>query len=358
MDKRGDLVTINGAMGEGGGQILRTSLALSLCSGKPFRIVNLRARRKKPGFRHQHLVCVNAAAKIGDARIEGATLGSQELMFAPTTIRHGHYHFDIGTAGSTTLVLQSILPALLIANGPSTLILEGGTHNPFAPTFDFLQQVFLPIINRMGPKVEARLERPGYYPKGGGRLSAAIQPAKKLKAFCLHERGKILEQRAIATVAGLPRHIAQREIGVIGQKLGWGEECLYIKEEPADMGPGNIVTIEIKSEYISEVFTGFGERGVRAETVGDKAAKAALRYLDAGVPVCDHLADQLLLPFALAGGGSYNTLKPTSHTRTNSEVLKLFMDIGISMDRIRKDIWQMTLSQESLRSFKFRPPFE
>ncbi len=346
-DKRDVLVLIDGDMGEGGGQILRTSLTLSLCSGKPFRIINLRARRKKPGFRQQHLVCVNAAAKIGGARIEGATPGSQELMFAPTTIRPGHYHFDIGTAGSTTLVLQSILPALLIANGPSTLILEGGTHNPFAPTFDFLQQVFLPIINRMGPKVEARLERPGYYPKGGGRLSVAIQPAKKLKAFCLHERGKILEQRATATVAGLPRHIAQREIGVIGQKLGWGEECLYIKEEPVDMGPGNIVTIEIKSEYISEVFTGFGERGVRAETVGDKAARAALRYLNAGVPVCDHLADQLLLPFALAGGGSYNTLKPTSHTTTNSEVLKFFMDIGISMDRISKDIYQITLGIKS-----------
>jgi len=358
MDKRGALVTINGAMGEGGGQILRTSLALSLCSGKPFRIVNLRSRRKKPGFRYQHLVCANAAAKIGDARIEGAALGSQELIFIPTTIRPGHYHFDIGTAGSTALVLQSVLPALLIANGPSTLILEGGTHNPFAPTFDFLQQVFLPIINRMGPTVEARLERPGYYPKGGGRLSVTIQPAKNLQAFYLHERGKILEQRATATVAGLPRHIAQREIGVVGQKLGWGEECLYIKEEPADMGPGNIVTIEIKSEYISEVFTGFGERGVRAETVADKAAKAALRYLDAGVPVCDHLADQLLLPFALAGGGSYNTLKPSAHTRTNSEVLKLFMDIGISMDQISKDIWQITLLQESLRSFKFRPPFE
>lgn len=344
-DKREALLLIDGAMGEGGGQILRTSLALSLCLCKPFRMVNLRARRRKPGFRHQHLVCVHAAAKIGGAGIEGAALGSQELMFSPTTIRAGHYHFDIGTAGSTTLVLQSVLPALLIANGPSTLILEGGTHNPFAPPFDFLQQVFLPVINRMGPKVEARLERPGYYPKGGGRLSVTIQPTKKLQAFCLHERGKILKQRATATVAGLPRHIARREIGVIGQKLGWGEECLYIKEEPADMGPGNIVTIEIKSEYISGLFTGFGERGVRAETVADKTAKAALRYLDAGVPVCDHLADQLLLPFALAGGGSYKTLKPSLHTRTNSEVLKLFMDIGISMDRISKDIWQISLSQ-------------
>ena len=345
MDKRGVPVFIDGAMGEGGGQILRTSLALSLCLRKPFRIVNLRTRRRKPGLRRQHLVCVNAATKIGDAGIEGATPGSQELMFVPTTIKPGHYHFDIGTAGSTTLVLQSVLPALMLADGPSTLVLEGGTHNPFAPPFDFLQQVFLPIMNRMGSKVEARLERPGYYPRGGGRLSVTIRPAEKLQALCLRERGKIQKRRATATVAGLPRHIAQREINVIGQKLGWQEECLHIREESADMGPGNVVTIEIKSEYISEVFTGFGERGIRAETVADRAAQAALRYLNAGVPVCDHLADQLLLPFALAGGGSYNTLKPTMHTRTNSEVLKLFMDIGISMDRVSKDIWQITLFQ-------------
>lgn len=342
---REDLVSINGAMGEGGGQILRTSLALSLCLGKPFRIVNLRAGRKKPGLRRQHLVCVKAAAKIGGAKVEGASLGSQELTFIPTSIRPGDYNFDIGSAGSTTLVLQSILPALLMANGPSTLTLQGGTHNPFAPPFDFLEKAFLPIINRMGPKIKARMERPGYYPKGGGRLSVTIKPAKKLQILHLDERGEIQERRATATVAGLPRHIAERELRVIGEKLQWGKECLHIREESPDRGPGNIVTIEIKSKNITEVFTAFGERGVRAETVADKAAKAAYLYMDVNVPVGKHLADQLLLPFTLAGGGSFNTLQPTLHTRTNSEVVQLFQNIRISMDQVSKKVWQITVSR-------------
>jgi RNA 3'-terminal phosphate cyclase (ATP) len=342
---RDDLVSINGAMGEGGGQILRTSLALSLCLGKPFRIVNLRAGRKKPGLRRQHLVCVKAAAKIGGAKVEGASLGSQELTFIPTSIRPGDYNFDIGSAGSTTLVLQSILPALLMANGPSTLTLQGGTHNPFAPPFEFLEKAFLPIINRMGPKIQACLERPGYYPKGGGRLSVTIQPAKKLQILHLDERGEIQERRATATVAGLPRHIAERELRVIGEKLQWGKECLHIREESPDRGPGNIVTIEIKSKNITEVFTAFGERGVRAETVADKAAKAAYLYMDVNVPVGKHLADQLLLPFTLAGGGSFNTLQPTLHTRTNSEVVQLFQNIRISMDQVSKKVWQITVSR-------------
>jgi len=339
------LVRINGAMGEGGGQILRTSLALSLCLGKPFRIVNLRAGRKKPGLRRQHLVCVKAAAKIGGAKVEGASLGSQELTFIPTSIRSGDYNFDIGSAGSTTLVLQSILPALLLANGPSTLTLQGGTHNPFAPPFDFLEKAFLPVINRMGPKIKARLERPGYYPKGGGRLSVTIQPAKKLRILHLNERGEIQERCATATVAGLPRHIAERELRVIGEKLQWGKECLHIREESPDRGPGNIVTIEIKSKNITEVFTAFGERGVRAETVADKVAKAACHYMDVDVPVGKHLADQLLLPFTLAGGGSFNTLQPTLHTRTNSEVVQLFQNIRISMDQVSKKVWHITVSR-------------
>lgn len=343
--KGGVLVRIDGSMGEGGGQILRTSLALSLCLGKPFRIVSLRAGRKKPGLRRQHLVCVKAAAKIGGAKVEGASLGSQELTFIPTSIRPGDYNFDIGSAGSTTLVLQSILPALLMANGPSTLTLQGGTHNPFAPPFEFLEKAFLPIINRMGPKIKARLERPGYYPKGGGRLSVTIQPAKKLQILHIDERGEIQERRATATVAGLPRHIAERELRVIGEKLQWGKECLHIMEESPDRGPGNIVTIEIKSKNITEVFTAFGERGVRAETVAYKAAKAACHYMDVDVPVGKHLADQLLLPFTLAGGGSFNTLQPTLHTRTNSEVVQLFQNIRISMDQISKKVWHITVSR-------------
>ncbi|MCJ7616492.1 MAG: RNA 3'-terminal phosphate cyclase [Desulfobacterales bacterium] len=336
------MVIVDGSAGEGGGQILRTSIALSLCLGIPFHIINIRAHRKKPGLRRQHLMCVNAAAQIGKAKVKGAKLGNQELTFIPAAITPGDYHFDIGTAGSTTLVLQTILPALIIAKGPSTLILEGGTHNPFAPPFDFIQQAFIPIINSMGPKINARLERPGYYPKGGGRFNVTIQPADQLRTFHINKRGEINECHAKAVVAGLPRHIAERELGVIEQKLGWNKECFRIIEQPADMGPGNIVCIEIKSKHITEIFTGFGKKGVRAEDVAKIAVNTAIRYLEAGVPVGKYLADQLLLPLALAGGGSYTTLKPSLHTKSNSDVIKLFLDINININQTSNDVWSIS----------------
>ena len=175
------MLTINGSQGEGGGQILRTALAMSLVTGKPFRIVRIRAGRKKPGLLRQHLTAVQAAAQIGQATVEGAAIGSQELTFTPGEIRPGEYRFAVGTAGSATLVLQAVLPALLTAPGLSVLTLEGGTHNPFAPPFDFLHRSYLPLVNRMGPTVEARLERPGFYPAGGGKFVVTVEPA----AVCL-----------------------------------------------------------------------------------------------------------------------------------------------------------------------------
>ena len=250
------MLTVDGSVGEGGGQILRTSLALSLCLDKSFHIVNLRANRKKPGLRRQHLACVEAAEKIGGVRAEGAAPGSRELIFVPKTIRPGRYEFDIGTAGSTTLVLQSVLPALMTANHPSTLPLKGGTHNPLVPSFDFLQEVFLPIINRMGPKVLVSLDRPGYFPKSGGKISAVVKPARKFQPICFNNRGKIKPMHAAATVAGLLRHIAERELNVIKRKPVIKKEYLRIKEQPVQRGPGNIAAVEIKSEHIAEMFTG------------------------------------------------------------------------------------------------------
>jgi RNA 3'-terminal phosphate cyclase (ATP) len=197
------MITIDGSYGEGGGQILRTSLALSLVTGKPFSINNIRAGRKKPGLMRQHLTAVNAAAEIGSAAIKGNRIGSQEFTFEPEMIKPGNFHFAIGSAGSCTLVFQTILPALIIAGGPSEIILEGGTHNPFAPPFDFLAKAFLPVINRMGPKVDAVLEKPGFYPAGGGRFKVSINPAG-LNGFDLLERGNIINKTARAAVANLP----------------------------------------------------------------------------------------------------------------------------------------------------------
>jgi RNA 3'-terminal phosphate cyclase (ATP) len=215
------MITIDGSFGEGGGQILRTALGLSLVTGKPFRIDKIRAGRKKPGLLRQHLTAVNAATEVGHAEVRGAQLGSQELVFSPSEVRGGSYRYAIGTAGSATLVLQTVLPALFTAKEPSSLKLEGGTHNPFAPPFDFLQKAFLPQICRMGPKVEVTLVRPGFYPAGGGCFKVEIQPAEKLSRIDIPERGEVKRRLARALVANLPLHIATRELEVIGRKLNW-----------------------------------------------------------------------------------------------------------------------------------------
>lgn len=337
------MISIDGAYGEGGGQILRTSLALSLVTQQPFRISNIRAGRDKPGLLRQHLTAVQAAAEIAHAEVSGASIGSQQLTFVPGPVTPGAYAFRIGTAGSVTLVLQTVLPALLLAPEPSTLQLEGGTHNPFAPPFDFLQRTFLPLLNRMGLRVEAMLERPGFYPAGGGKCRVAIEPAAALHPLDLCERGAVRSRRACAIVANLPESIARRELAVISQKLSWPEAWLHLESVQGSPGPGNIVTINIESEYVTEVFTGFGQRGVPAEVVATRALKAAQRYLAFDVAAGLHLADQLLLPLALAGGGVFTTLPPSQHTRTNRHIIEQFLDVTLTMTQLDTQVWQISV---------------
>jgi RNA 3'-terminal phosphate cyclase (ATP) len=338
------MLTIDGSYGEGGGQILRTSLALAIVTEQPIVIKNIRAKRDKPGLRRQHLMSVRAAAEISGAELSGDKLGSRELRFKPAATRPGNYKFDIGTAGSTTLVLQTILPPLLLVKHCSTIELIGGTHNPFAPPFDFLKRVFLPMINRMGPSVTLDLKRPGFYPAGGGVLQVGIESAGCLAGLEIIERGKILRRLCRATVANLPDHISQRELATVARLLDWPEECLEARRyEERKLGPGNVVSIEIECEHVTEVFTGFGRRGVPAEAVAGEVAEEAKRYLEADVPVSEHLADQLLLPLALAGGGAYLTSRPTDHTKTNIEILRKFLDVPIELECQSDGRWRVVL---------------
>jgi RNA 3'-terminal phosphate cyclase (ATP) len=338
------MITIDGSFGEGGGQILRTSLALSLVTGKPFRIDNIRAGRKNPGLLRQHLTAVNAATEISRAEVTGAGIGSKELTFAPDSVEPGEYAFAVGTAGSTTLVLQTVLPALLIASGPSRVTLEGGTHNPFAPPFDFLAKSFLPLVNRMGPAVSAKLERPGFYPAGGGKFTVAIEPASGLKRLDLSERGEIIGRRATAMVANLRLSVAERELNVIARMMSWQKEWLRAESVENSRGPGNVVMIEIESRNVTEVFTGFGERGVRAEAIAERAVKEARRYLAVDVAAGDYLADQLLIPMAMAGGGSFTTLPPSRHSTTNIEVIGKFLEVGIEIEQAGERIWRVSIA--------------
>ncbi len=336
------MITIDGSYGEGGGQILRTALALSLVTGKPFSINNIRAGRKKPGLMRQHLTAVNAAVEIGDAAIEGNRIGSQAFRFEPVTVKSGNYRFAIGSAGSCTLVFQTILPALLIAGEPSEIILEGGTHNPFAPPFDFLEKAFLPVINRMGPAVRAVLEKPGFYPAGGGRFKVSVDPAG-MNRIDLIERGRVIGRRARAAVANLPVSIANRELKVIRDELEWAREQLAVVDVEDSQGPGNILSVEIVSENVTEVFTGFGQKGISAEKVAKRTVRTVREYLAADVPVGRYLADQLLLPMAMAGGGKFWTLSPTKHTSTNAEIIKKFIDVEITVNECDQNQWEIEI---------------
>lgn len=326
------MINIDGSYGEGGGQILRTALALSLVTGQSFRIGNIRAGRKKPGLMRQHLTAVNAAAEIGAAEVSGNAIGSQAFSFAPRSIRSGRFHYAIGSAGSCTLVLQTILPALIIADEPSEIILEGGTHNPFAPPFDFLAQAFLPLVARMGPRIEAVLEKPGFFPAGGGRFRVRVVPNKNLIPLVLTERGGVRRLMVRAAVSNLPLSIARRELKVVGKKFeGESIDLEAVNVENAQ-GPGNVLTIAIESDALTEVFTGFGEKRVAAEKVAARAVGQVRDYLALEVPVGPYLADQLLVPMAIAGGGRFRTVPPSRHTKTNITIIKHFMDVACNLD--------------------------
>ncbi|MEM1165868.1 MAG: RNA 3'-terminal phosphate cyclase [Planctomycetota bacterium] len=336
------MITIDGAMGEGGGQVLRTSLALSMVTGQPFRIERIRAGRSKPGLMRQHLTSVKAACAVCAGTAHGAELGSTTLDFVPGAIRGGEFSFAIGTAGSTTLVLQTVLPALVTGAHPSTLTLSGGTHNTYAPSVHFLEHAFLPLIQRMGPRVRLELERHGFYPGGGGRIRVDIEPTTTLHPLELLDTPPITSRRAIATIAGLPESIARRELTVVRKKLGWPAECLRTDRLDDDLGPGNILSLEITREDVTEVFTGFGERGVSAERVAARAVDDVQRYLRAGVPVWRHLADQLMLPLAIAGTGAFTTGPLSRHATTNAEVIESFLSVRVHREHIKDDNWRVS----------------
>lgn len=337
------MITIDGSIGEGGGQILRTSLALSLITGKAFRIEKIRAGRRTPGLLRQHLTSVNAAAQIGQVETSGASIGSAQLTFNPGKTTPGEYHFAIGTAGSTTLVMQTVLPALMISEGPSRLTLEGGTHNPFAPPFDFLEKAFLPLLKRMGVKVEANLVSHGFYPAGGGKLEVIIHGNSKLARLDLPERGAIKRRLAKVVLCHLPRNIAERELNIVQKKLSWPKKWHQVETPVNSISPGNFVSLEVESEHVTEVFTGFGERAIASEAVADQAALAARRYLASEAAVGEYLADQLLLPMALSGGGSFTTLPPSRHTTTNIEIIQKFLDIPITAEQTTNRVWQIQI---------------
>jgi len=337
------MITIDGSMGEGGGQVLRTALALSLVTAQPFLIERIRAGRSKPGLARQHLTCVEAAAAVGKARVEGAGLGSQRLVFKPVSVHAGDFRFATGTAGSTTLVLQTVLPALLRGLAPSQVVLGGGTHNPLAPPFEFLQLAFAPALRAMGASLALELVRYGFAPAGGGVIVATIGPSR-LQPVKLLERKATGLPRARALLAQLSPHIGERELAIVRRRLDLHPEQMRV-ETVASHGPGNMLLLEFPGQPCSEVIGVPGERGISAEQVAETACAQALAFLAANVPVGEHLADQLLPLMAVAGGGAFRTLEPSLHARPNAQVIERFLPVRITFTADAPGTWLVAVER-------------
>jgi RNA 3'-terminal phosphate cyclase (ATP) len=326
-----DLVRIDGSRGEGGGQMLRSSLALSLLTGKPVSINRIRAGRKKPGLQPQHRLCVQAAAKIGSAKTKGVDLGSTRIEFEPGSVVSGPYQFEVGTAGSCSLVLHTLyLPLALRGSTASEVSITGGTHVTHSPTYDFLAGTWSRYLELIGIRVGTRLRRAGFYPRGGGVLEARIEPCQAINGINLEafEPATLVHIRSM--VSGLPESIADRQAERAAELL---EEMNLTVEVTRDIrrdGLGTAVALELATKPVSTTFTALGERGKRAETVAEEAVEQVRTYLARPAGVDHFSADQLLLPLALAeGSSSFAVEEVTLHLLTNIEVIRSFVDRDI-----------------------------
>lgn len=318
------MITIDGSEGEGGGQVLRNACALSLVTGEPFTIEKIRGGRDQPGLMRQHLTAIEAACTIGGADCEGLELGSNRIVFKPGSIAPGDYRFAVGTAGSTSLVLQTVLIPLALANKPSHLVIEGGTHASMAPPFDFIEKCFLPILQRMGPRVSARIKRHGFFPRGGGRIEVDIEPSPLSRIECV-DRGTFKSRSGTVLFASLEGKIAERIRKATLKSLpDWEEDSIILRELPADQGPGTALMLQAGFEKVTEVVSGFGKLGLSAERIGRTAGKRMAGYEASAAFAGPYLQDQLLLPMALAGGGAFSSVKISQHTRTAADIIAMF----------------------------------
>ncbi len=334
-----ETISIDGSFGEGGGQILRTSLSLACITNRTLKIYNIRANRPKPGLAKQHLCSIEAACKISSGKAIGAELGSRELLFQPGTIQGGDFHFDTGSAGSATLVIQTVLPALFLADTPSKVTVTGGTHNPMAPPYDFIAETFLPAIASGGFRAECKLVKYGFYPAGGGKISLEIQPREKKDieksdAFNFCNVYKDYQINARIYTSKLPKQIAQRQEKLLKQSgLNFQNiECI----EAGSVGPGNAVCIALSGCGRKIVFSAFGMKGKPSEKVIIEAASPVMQFLESSAAIDHYLADQLLIYMAIAKGGSFTTDVISKHTKTNIEVIKKFLSVNFQIKQMEK----------------------
>lgn len=328
------MIEINGSLGEGGGQVLRSSLTLSVMTGEKMRIVNIRANRKKPGLGPQHIAAVKAAAEICNASVEGGELGARQLVFSPGKIRSGHYNFDIGTAGSTSLVLQTVLLPLSRAKKSSSITITGGTHVPWSPCYHYLDLNYLPFLWKMGLDIHLRMEQAGFYPRGGGRIRVTVEPTENISPLQLMGRGNLLEIRGISAVSNLARNIATRQRRQVLGRLGrrYPLNNIRIAEFPA-LSPGSMILLLAEFKKSQACYFALGEKGKSADKVADEAIAEFEAFIATDGVIDQYLADQLLLPLALADGPSkYITSQVTNHLITNAEVIQAFLPTEIKIN--------------------------
>lgn len=339
------MIYIDGSYGEGGGQVLRTSLSLATITGQPIRIERIRAGRKKPGLAAQHLTGVRAAAAICNAQVQGDELGSTNLEFTPSySVQAGKYTFDVSdaregrSAGAVTLVLQTILLPLALARGDSQIILRGGTHVAYSPSLSYIEQVYLPILKRMGVQAEVRLHRWGWYPQGGGEVELHVSGGNTLSSINLLERGQLQEVRGLAVVTQLPSHIPQRMASRAENLLHEAHlkaTVRPLRERGVAPGAGIFLTAEYEDSLAG--FGALGRLGLPADKVAEIACQELLNFHKTNAPVEEHLADQLLLPAALGSETSqYRVAEISTHLTTNAWVIHQFGIASITIDEVER----------------------
>jgi len=350
------MLLIDGSYGEGGGQILRTAVALSAITGVDVRVVNIRAKRSEPGLKRQHLTGILAAAEVCRATVEGAYVGSTEVVFRPSSIRGGSYVFDVGTAGSVTLVLQTLLPIVAFADSPTSIEVRGGTDVPWSPPVDYLRYVVRPHLAKLGYAFEVELVRRGHYPRGGGVVRVRVdKPPRGFNPVNLIEAGRTLSVRGVSHCVKLPKHVAERQARVAAEelrKLGVPVNVdLEWYEEGRDphLGPGSGVVLWAETERSVLGGDSLGERGKPAEVVGREAVAKLIEDLRTGMAYDRHMGDMIVPYIALAKGESVAGLaKLTLHTYTNIWLVQRVL--GVELE------YRGELNQPAVLKLRGRPP--
>jgi RNA 3'-terminal phosphate cyclase (ATP) len=342
------MIEIDGSQGEGGGQILRSALALSIITKKPFRISNIRGKRPKPGLMRQHLACIDAAKAISNSKgstvsQEELQIGSSSLEFWPGDAVAGDYEFSIGSAGSCMLVLQTVLWPLLLVAAKSQLRLRGGTHNPMAPSATCLQYTLPQVLFQCGGQIDIEVHRHGFYPRGGGDVVVNLHGVKSLQPMSFVDRGQAIETQFHCLHAAISPAVAKRELAKVAELYSVSSElALQNIALRGNEGPGNALLAIAKYSSVTEVFSEYGEQGVSAERVAEKLVAKLRKYESSNAPIGPHLADQLLLPLALSGEGTFFCTEVTQHTKTNAETIQQFLNCVIDIGEQTKAGYRVT----------------